>query len=355
MAPKRSSRSTASSPLRERTTSVRSSDAAQASRGRTASDNLLPTDGSLQAAVSATMQKRLSYQPRSPTFTRVQHSAATHSTATIANGMSLQEMLAAEPPSPVPAAPEIASMSRTDTRDSNVSSSTATAMGDPMTPGAARNKRKRWSLLEGLRAPSPISPQASSSAAMQTSRSTVNASVSSSSLASSASRASSSELSHVPEHTVAPPVATDQRRGSLNNAPPTIPLLKARPGNPLEDESPPFGNLTPEVDNSSAMAAAAAQGANNPDGTTVTFTQSRTVISGPNGPPSDVERNVHGRTPAQQAALTGNLEYVKLARTKGARFIRATETTKRTYLAVLCGEQGERIELFTVSPSLLIK
>lgn len=28
--------------------------------------------------------------------------------------------------------------------------------------------------------------------------------------------------------------------------------------------------------------------------------------------------------------------------------LRATETKKRTYLAVLCGEEAERIELFTV-------
>ena len=46
------------------------------------------------------------------------------------------------------------------------------------------------------------------------------------------------------------------------------------------------------------------------------------------------------------------LEYVKLARTKGARLLRAVETKKRTYLAVLCGDEGERIELFTVRPLL---
>lgn len=49
------------------------------------------------------------------------------------------------------------------------------------------------------------------------------------------------------------------------------------------------------------------------------------------------------------ASATTPLDYVKLARTKGTRFIRASETSRRTYLAVLCGEAGERIELFTVS------
>ncbi|GAA5919165.1 hypothetical protein JCM1841_002481 [Sporobolomyces salmonicolor] len=55
---------------------------------------------------------------------------------------------------------------------------------------------------------------------------------------------------------------------------------------------------------------------------------------------------------AHPANSASPLEYVKLARTKGARLLRAVETKKRTYLAVLCGEEGERIELFTGSRSI---
>ncbi|GAA5827052.1 hypothetical protein JCM11251_002223 [Rhodosporidiobolus azoricus] len=55
---------------------------------------------------------------------------------------------------------------------------------------------------------------------------------------------------------------------------------------------------------------------------------------------------------AHPANSASPLEYVKLARTKGARLLRAVETKKRTYLAVLCGEDGERIELFTGSRSI---
>jgi len=51
---------------------------------------------------------------------------------------------------------------------------------------------------------------------------------------------------------------------------------------------------------------------------------------------------------AHPASSSSPLEYVKLARTKGARMLRAVETKKRTYLAVLSGEEAERIELFTV-------
>lgn len=51
------------------------------------------------------------------------------------------------------------------------------------------------------------------------------------------------------------------------------------------------------------------------------------------------------------ASSAAPLEYVKLARSKGTRLIKTIETSKRTFLAVLCGESGERIELFTVSTS----
>ena len=51
------------------------------------------------------------------------------------------------------------------------------------------------------------------------------------------------------------------------------------------------------------------------------------------------------------ASANAPLEYVKLARTKGARVLKGVETKKKTYLAVLCGDTGERIELFTVSSS----
>ncbi|KAG8946393.1 hypothetical protein FRC04_011839 [Tulasnella sp. 424] len=40
------------------------------------------------------------------------------------------------------------------------------------------------------------------------------------------------------------------------------------------------------------------------------------------------------------------LEYVKLPGTKGALAIKAVETAKKSFLAILCGEAGEKIELF---------
>ncbi|MBW0462002.1 hypothetical protein O181_001717 [Austropuccinia psidii MF-1] len=58
------------------------------------------------------------------------------------------------------------------------------------------------------------------------------------------------------------------------------------------------------------------------------------------------------KTSPHPASFGAPLEYVKLARTKGSRLLRALETTRRTYLAVLCGESSERIELFTGSKNI---
>ncbi|ESK98350.1 gyf domain protein [Moniliophthora roreri MCA 2997] len=40
------------------------------------------------------------------------------------------------------------------------------------------------------------------------------------------------------------------------------------------------------------------------------------------------------------------LEYVKLPGTKGSLMIKAVETAKKSFLAILCGENGEKVELF---------
>ncbi|KAF8337515.1 uncharacterized protein EI90DRAFT_3043230 [Cantharellus anzutake] len=40
------------------------------------------------------------------------------------------------------------------------------------------------------------------------------------------------------------------------------------------------------------------------------------------------------------------MEYVKLPGTKGALMIKAVETARKSFLAILCGDQGEKVELF---------
>ncbi|KAI0932344.1 hypothetical protein AcW2_001002 [Taiwanofungus camphoratus] len=50
--------------------------------------------------------------------------------------------------------------------------------------------------------------------------------------------------------------------------------------------------------------------------------------------------------PMAPPAPPPKLEYVKLPGTKGAVMIKAVETPKKSFLAILCGENGEKVELF---------
>ncbi|KAG6845999.1 hypothetical protein H0H87_011047 [Tephrocybe sp. NHM501043] len=51
-------------------------------------------------------------------------------------------------------------------------------------------------------------------------------------------------------------------------------------------------------------------------------------------------------TPTAAHAPPPKLEYVKLPGTKGALMVKAVETAKKSFLAILCGENGEKVELF---------
>ncbi|KAH7344682.1 hypothetical protein B0J17DRAFT_712333 [Rhizoctonia solani] len=50
--------------------------------------------------------------------------------------------------------------------------------------------------------------------------------------------------------------------------------------------------------------------------------------------------------PPDGAAAAPKLEYIKLPGTKGALMIKAVETPKKSFLAILCGDSGEKVELF---------
>ncbi|KAJ7293388.1 hypothetical protein C8J57DRAFT_1704141 [Mycena rebaudengoi] len=53
-----------------------------------------------------------------------------------------------------------------------------------------------------------------------------------------------------------------------------------------------------------------------------------------------------GATPTSAHMPPPKLEYVKLPGTKGALTIKSVETAKKSFLAILCGENGEKVELF---------
>ncbi|KAF9229464.1 hypothetical protein BS17DRAFT_743554 [Gyrodon lividus] len=60
----------------------------------------------------------------------------------------------------------------------------------------------------------------------------------------------------------------------------------------------------------------------------------------------DSKKNSAAQTPLMPQAPPPKLEYVKLPGTKGSLMIKAVETQKKSFLAILCGENGEKVELF---------
>ncbi|KAF8912815.1 hypothetical protein CPB84DRAFT_1759576 [Gymnopilus junonius] len=67
----------------------------------------------------------------------------------------------------------------------------------------------------------------------------------------------------------------------------------------------------------------------------------------PAPPASPVEVGEGTRwTPGSHQSPPPKLEYVKLPGTKGAILVKAVETAKKSFLAILCGDNGEKVELF---------
>ncbi|KAL7285631.1 hypothetical protein ACG7TL_000735 [Trametes sanguinea] len=60
--------------------------------------------------------------------------------------------------------------------------------------------------------------------------------------------------------------------------------------------------------------------------------------------PGNTDKSIHLAPPSHAPAP--KLEYVKLPGTKGAVAIKAVETAKKSFLAILCGDNGEKVELF---------
>ncbi|KAJ7071214.1 hypothetical protein C8F01DRAFT_1109558 [Mycena amicta] len=131
---------------------------------------------------------------------------------------------------------------------------------------------------------------------------------------------------------------------------------------PSSSEAPPPAERSPSFRSAQSVASTV-----QPSGRPSTATSPSTLISttAPDGsnafhgrraderPPlpalktntdADVRRT--GATPTSSHMPPPKLEYVKLPGTKGALTIKAVETAKKSFLAILCGENGEKVELF---------
>ncbi|KZW02244.1 hypothetical protein EXIGLDRAFT_735721 [Exidia glandulosa HHB12029] len=67
------------------------------------------------------------------------------------------------------------------------------------------------------------------------------------------------------------------------------------------------------------------------------------AVNGTDAEDSDAER---AYTSTSSSAVAPKLEFVKLPGTKGAVMVKAVETARKSFLAILCGDAGEKVELF---------
>ena len=216
-------------------------------------------------------------------------------------------------------------------RDSGISEAPLLPPPSPLPPPVANedmpvspSKRKRWSMLDTFKTATP--PTQSTSAFP----------------ASSSRPLSDPTLPSTPEiDTPGPSVRPRAVSESVG-----LPTMQAARRDP--DVKTPRSEVFP-LDDHSAGAALAASTAGATAGAATSSSASRAEAalgSSSAAPPNATTTQITAET--HPASASAPLEYVKLARTKGARMIRAVETRRKTFLAVLCGEAGERIELFTV-------
>ncbi|KAI0322680.1 hypothetical protein OF83DRAFT_1235223 [Amylostereum chailletii] len=76
------------------------------------------------------------------------------------------------------------------------------------------------------------------------------------------------------------------------------------------------------------------------------FASRRSEDHGDSDPQPDSDTVRKSASSAAPPAPAPKLEYVKLPGTKGALLIKAVETSKKSFLAILCGDNGEKVELF---------
>ena len=300
------------------------------------SDSSAPTSPDIsgiptsQPAAAAAVNRRFSLMPRSPIVRSesqdVAEAASQEGTDPV-RSMSLQDILATSAP------PERSTSTQNRRSTMDVPSPRSGAPSQPTTPG-----RKRWSLLDGIRPTGPATSSNNVGHARQPSLPTQPAANSPtqrfiSDTLETLGLAPSSPISRADPRSRTTSSTSARSREALTS--------KRRTDREADDEPRSRRNLEPHFQDIHTGETGEV------DGTTVTLTHRRRPTAATQDRVSAAADALNGTNYGD--GISAPLECVKLARTKGSRFIRASETKKRTYLAVLCGENGERIELFTVS------
>ncbi|KAK7463740.1 hypothetical protein VKT23_005677 [Stygiomarasmius scandens] len=171
----------------------------------------------------------------------------------------------------------------------------------------SRNRRRRWSLM--LNSPSPSAPPEPSSSTRALSRErtpTISATPASPTSPTSTRRPSSAHASTAPVSPAPPPLPDSSSSINTSRSSRFIPRIISNAfHNMRSDDHPPT----------------------------------------PGGLDAENAKKLNGG-PQVAHAPPPKLEYVKLPGTKGSLMIKAVETAKKSFLAILCGDNGEKVELF---------
>ncbi|KIK71134.1 hypothetical protein GYMLUDRAFT_185561 [Collybiopsis luxurians FD-317 M1] len=204
---------------------------------------------------------------------------------------------------------------------------------DHETPTSSRNRRRRWSLM--LTGSSASTDRQSTSPAPQRS---------------AAPTLSREQTPTGPNRTAIgrsrSQTRTPRRPSSANTAIVPVSASTLVPP-PLPDDAASVVASTSALSVASATSATSSRSRFIPRIISNAFQSIKSDSERPstsNGADSDSKKN--NGAPMLAHTPPPKLEYVKLPGTKGSLMIKAVETAKKSFLAILCGENGEKVELF---------
>ncbi|KAA1471570.1 hypothetical protein DENSPDRAFT_894390 [Dentipellis sp. KUC8613] len=200
------------------------------------------------------------------------------------------------------------------------------------TETSANRRRRRWSVLGGVFAPPPDEPPTTANHSHPQSISSLP---------------SAPEMQARRNGPLARSQSTAFRQPPI---PPASTSAGARPSSAQAASAPPSSALARSVQSETELAAPRTPSRFLSRILGHAFTPRRSEDSGASlaqrTDQVDPGWKLAGTPNGTQPAPAPKLEYVKLPGTKGSLMIKAVETSKKSFLAILCGDNGEKVELF---------
>ncbi|CCM00918.1 uncharacterized protein FIBRA_02964 [Fibroporia radiculosa] len=226
-------------------------------------------------------------------------------------------------------------------------SESSTAHTRRSTGEQSSRRRRRWSVLDGIFSHSPTSSQSSIPAVREGMGMNRVASPMESEDTHAERLSEATHSTSLLSRSQSSRIAQSESTATVRAPPPTRPST-----------SPGIGAQTQQARDRAATLAAIGNGRPPPGATPTSSARflPRIITSAFQSRRSDDlpalprvgeadSRKSSGLPPPPQAPAP-KLEYAKLPGTKGAVLIKAVETAKKSFLAILCGENGEKVELF---------